>query len=336
MLQISTVVPLYNCAKHIEDCLDSLVEQHIPEEEFEILVINDGSTDNGPEIVRKYVKKYSNIFLHNKENGGVSSARNYGVWHARGRYIHFMDADDILVKGGYSLLRICEQNADIVRFGNVTVDNRIDSDQIVNASLTAPRWLRYNNATEYVNKHGFPSFVWGCLYKRDYLRDSGIIMHDFKMCEDIVFNIELLCNIMPVRIVSFSGVIYKYMLRENSAMTNINKAHLQIAIQDILNAFGIVSFYSSKYPKLESAFDSVQSDFQRQLVTRLLAGSFHLSFISRILNEALLIGMFPTKNDNKSSRIINYIVSSPILLCIVSPLYRYLFIPFIKPYIKRN
>lgn len=94
MLDISIVIPVYNKEKFISECLDSAISQKFPKDRYEILCINDGSTDNSVSIIQQYIKKYSNITVINKKNGGVSSARNVGIKNAKGRYILFIDADD--------------------------------------------------------------------------------------------------------------------------------------------------------------------------------------------------------------------------------------------------
>lgn len=110
---LSVIVPMYNCAPVIVRCLDSIDYQ-----DCEIIVVNDGSKDNGAEIVEKYAATHPNVRLINKSNGGVSSARNLGIQEARGKYIVFVDADDYLAQYGLvRMITLAEQNAaDIVKY----------------------------------------------------------------------------------------------------------------------------------------------------------------------------------------------------------------------------
>lgn len=91
-MELTIIVPVYNGEKYLARCLQSIVEQNISE--MEILVINDGSTDRSKEIIEEFQKKYSNIVLINKKNGGLPQARKTGVKQAKGKYIGFVDADD--------------------------------------------------------------------------------------------------------------------------------------------------------------------------------------------------------------------------------------------------
>ncbi len=94
---LSIIVPVYNSEKYLRDCLDSLLLQNIPMEQYEIICVDDGATDSSPWILDEYAKKHANIRVIHKENGGVSSARNVGIDHANGEYVWFVDSDDVIM-----------------------------------------------------------------------------------------------------------------------------------------------------------------------------------------------------------------------------------------------
>ena len=94
--KVSVIVPVYNVEDYLEDCLNSLIEQTINKEELEVLLVDDGSKDRSLIICKRYAKIYSFIKVITKENGGVASARNLGIQCARGKYLLFLDGDDIL------------------------------------------------------------------------------------------------------------------------------------------------------------------------------------------------------------------------------------------------
>ena len=93
MTKISIIVPIYNVEKYLKRSLDSLVNQTL--EDIEIILVDDGSTDNSHKIAEDYKENYSNVLLVTKENGGLSDARNYALPYATGEYIAFLDSDDI-------------------------------------------------------------------------------------------------------------------------------------------------------------------------------------------------------------------------------------------------
>ena len=94
MLKVSIIVPVYNVEKYIDKCLKSLVEQTL--DDIEIIVVNDGSTDDSKKVIDNYIERYPEKIVYlEKKNGGLSDARNYGMPYAKGEYIAFLDSDDI-------------------------------------------------------------------------------------------------------------------------------------------------------------------------------------------------------------------------------------------------
>ncbi len=107
-MNLSVIVPVYNGEKYLRECLESLTKQGFEKDKHEVLVINDGSTDGTEKIIDEFCEKYDYFVKLNKENGGVSSARNLGIEKSQGEYIAFIDGDDMFAGGGYRfLLDIC-------------------------------------------------------------------------------------------------------------------------------------------------------------------------------------------------------------------------------------
>ena len=122
MPKVSMIVPVYNVEKYIGKCLESIVNQTF--KNIEIIVVNDGSTDNSQEIINEYEKKYPNLLKsYEKENGGLSDARNYGLEKANGDYICFVDSDDFLA---IDLLEKLEKymtlDIDMIKYKMIKVD----------------------------------------------------------------------------------------------------------------------------------------------------------------------------------------------------------------------
>ncbi len=95
-IRVSVIIPVYNVEKYIRNCLDSIVDQMISKEELQVILINDGSTDNSANICAEYCEKYDYFELYNIENGGQARARNIGLDIAKGKYIAYLDSDDTL------------------------------------------------------------------------------------------------------------------------------------------------------------------------------------------------------------------------------------------------
>ena len=108
-IKVSIIVPVYNVARYLGECLDSIINQTL--DDIEIICINDGSTDNSLEILEEYAKKDSRIWIFTIENSGLSLARNYGIKHANGKYVGFVDSDDYINETMFEkLYNSCEQN----------------------------------------------------------------------------------------------------------------------------------------------------------------------------------------------------------------------------------
>lgn len=125
MAKISVIVPVYNTGKYIEKCLDSLINQSI-NNEVEIIIINDGSTDNSAQIIQNYIKKHEKsklIKFYTKENEGVAKTRNLGIQKATAPYILFVDSDDYIDTHLMEILNpYMEKNLDLVKFKLQRVD----------------------------------------------------------------------------------------------------------------------------------------------------------------------------------------------------------------------
>ncbi|MCD7790731.1 MAG: glycosyltransferase [Bacteroides thetaiotaomicron] len=109
--RVTTIIPVYNAEKYLEDTINSVIGQSVFKQ-VEVLLVDDGSTDCSSEICDRFSSTYENISVFHKKNGGVSSARNCGLSRAKGEYIHFMDADDVISPGMYeTFLEFAEQQA---------------------------------------------------------------------------------------------------------------------------------------------------------------------------------------------------------------------------------
>ncbi len=113
---VSVIIPVYNTEAYLRDCLDSVLRQ--TGVTTEIICINDGSTDSSPDILADYANRYSNITVLSQPNHGISVSRNHGMAEARGRYLHFMDSDDMMQDGAYEALvrKMDESNAEVLCF----------------------------------------------------------------------------------------------------------------------------------------------------------------------------------------------------------------------------
>ncbi len=182
MVKVSVIVPIYNVEKYLKRCIDSLVEQ--TQDSLEIVLVNDGSTDGSSKIATEYAEKYSEKIKYvEKQNGGLSDARNYGMKYATGEYIAFLDSDDYAEKDTYKLMyeKAKEENADYVECDFLwEYPNKIKQDK------------RY----EFKDKKQMLSFVrvvaWNKLIKREILEKNNIVFPKGLRYEDVEFTYKLI------------------------------------------------------------------------------------------------------------------------------------------------
>lgn len=115
-MKLSIIIPMYKVEQYIEKCLLSTQKQDIEKSEYEIVAVNDGSPDGSLDIAQKLASQYDNIHVYSKENGGLSSARNYGISKSRGEYIFFLDSDDWIDENclGELLAQIKKEDPDVL------------------------------------------------------------------------------------------------------------------------------------------------------------------------------------------------------------------------------
>lgn len=213
-MKISVIIPVYNCEKYLERCLDSIIEQSY--KDFEIICVDDGSTDNSLEILKKYAQKHINISIYTQENKGPSAARNYGMEKAKGEYITFVDADDWLDLDCFEKLISKDLNVDLIYFNYI--------EHIEN--VLVPH-VYYDFQKPYINKVSefyneafyFPQTSWGKLIKSEFLKKYNIIFDQKILCtEDKVFWYEVLSH--KPSIYTVDNMFYHYYRRKGSETYN--------------------------------------------------------------------------------------------------------------------
>ena len=182
MPKVSVIVPIYNVEKYLEKCINSLLSQTL--EDIQIILVNDGSKDNSGNIAKEYEKNNKNRIIYvEKENGGLSDARNYGLKYATGDFIAFLDSDDYIEKNAYEEMynKAIEENADYV-----------ECDFI----WEFPNKIRVDKQYPYKNKKEMLSFVrvvaWNKLIKRQLITDNNLEFPKGLRYEDVEFTYKLI------------------------------------------------------------------------------------------------------------------------------------------------
>lgn len=213
MKKVSVIIPVYNVENYLRKCLDSLVNQTL--KDIEIIVVNDGTTDNSQEIIDEYVKKYpKKVVSIIQENGGQGAARNTGLLHAKGEYIGYVDSDDYVEENMYEELykKAKEEDSDIVICGNNVVKENYElfSKEDVDKEFLLGKMA-----------------VWNKIYKKNIIVDNKIQFRSKVWYEDLDFTMKVYFSSKKISYVD--KPLYNYLLREGSTMNNNNiKRNLEL------------------------------------------------------------------------------------------------------------
>lgn len=214
---ISIIVPVYNGEKKIIKCLESL--HRLKESDIEFIVVNDGSTDKTSSICDEYMKMDSRFRLINKENGGVSSARNVGITKSIGKYIGFIDADDELTAEYDEILEIIKRiDSDFFAFEHcVQTSGRMEKRvrSLFEVGKNEPESL-YRNFLS-----GIMNCVWNNIYSAAVIKDNQICFpQNMNMGEDSEFNAQYIQNCTSVYFINIVGYIYYVDDMESASNSN--------------------------------------------------------------------------------------------------------------------
>ena len=229
MPEFSIVVPIYNVEGYLKKCLDSILNQTFVD--YEIILVNDGSTDQSLSIIKEYMSKYPDIKLINQENKGLSEARNAGLKEARGNYVLFVDSDDFIDKD--LLLNLNDSiinNPDLVRF-----QLRVVSDKTIDINEEAFDSLNGHDAFKKIIKYRFVENAWAYLYSRKYLIDNGFLFKPNMYHED--YGLIPLAIIKASIVNSISYIGYNYVQRSNSIMSDSNYMKTRKKAFDVLSQY---------------------------------------------------------------------------------------------------
>lgn len=333
-MRLSIIVPMYNAANYIRECLDSLLDQGFRNDEYEILIINDGSRDNGLAIAEDYAAHYNNIRIYNQQNRGQSIARNIGIDMALGDYICFVDADDFLVRNRLALLTdIAEKNkVEILTYGILGGTYSLINEKLKTLEFHIPSLLEVQNGIEYIANHNYNNGAWYYLINRLYLKNIGLTFVPGRKCEDGMFTMSLFltCN----RILHVDLEVYCYVIRENSTVTSNNSKHLMQMIDDFQFAINYLS-HVIECKKSTMSQDCLQRCLCRRdsyiffLFVRMLKAKVPSSLLKNVIFMLKKQGLYPIASINvdypsKKITILRKIFNIPILYYSLCLLYRLL------------
>ena len=241
MPKVSVIVPIYNVEKYLEKCINSLLSQTL--EDIQIILVNDGSKDNSGNIAKEYEKNNKDRVIYvEKENGGLSDARNYGLKYATGDFIAFLDSDDYIEKNAYEEMynKVIEENADYV-----------ECDFI----WEFPNKIRVDKQYPYKNKKEMLSFVrvvaWNKLIKRQLITDNNLEFPKGLRYEDVEFTYKLIPFINKFAYVDKPFIHYVQRKGSIANVQNERTAEIFTVLDNVIEFYKKNNIYEKYRDELE-------------------------------------------------------------------------------------
>lgn len=255
---ISIIVPIYNVEDYLDSCINSILNQTY--KNFELILVDDGSPDNCPEICDRYAKIDSRISVIHKQNGGLSDARNVGLDVASGEYIMFVDSDDLIAPNCLQLLfdSACNYNSDIVISTQYkSFDNNI---ALETANINESMIVDSSKALEMIFCHNTRWEAWGTLYKYNVFQDEKFPKN--KLYEDLALIPKIISKAQKVCFID--AVIYYYFKRVGSIMYN-SKTKVKNDLLEICS--DLISFMNKKITN-QGTLNNINAGILMELCSR--------------------------------------------------------------------
>lgn len=247
-IKFSVIIPVYNVELYLNNCLDSVLNQDIEKDQYEIILIDDGSTDGSAKICNKYKSQYKNIIFISQENRGVSAARNRGLMEAKGKYIVFIDSDDYIKVNVLSKLydKMEKYELDVLAVNSAMHEKKGDLLSFHKAGRFKEKEII--TGIDYINMYGYNASicVWSYIYRHSFLVQNNIKFVENLFHEDCVWTTYWFLNCR--RIGYFNVDFYHRVLSSGSIMRrkNIKKCF------DLVKVAELIYEHAEKYKMKES------------------------------------------------------------------------------------
>lgn len=235
-MMISIVLPVYNAEKYIDRCIESVINQSYVD--YELLIIDDGSTDSTRDICLKYTYNDERIRYFYQKNKGPSAARNQALKLSKGNYIVFIDSDDYYEKNYLTvLLDLLERNDADIAVCNFYRENFVTKEKYIND--TGKQAVIYFNedSEKIIYDKRIEGYLWNKIFKRS-LFDNILFPDDINLCEDLFVLVKIICK-NDIKIIYTSSALYNYVMNTDGITDSINYNKYQSYIYSLDNILSI-------------------------------------------------------------------------------------------------
>ena len=298
---LSIIIPVYNIEHYVGACINSVLNQSIDSEQYEIIVVDDGSKDGSLKIIEAFAIQNNNIIVHKQQNVGLGGARKSGLKLAKGKYVYFLDGDDYLANNTLRQVLDCLEinKLDILGF-NVTTTNQTNLVESttpvhINTEVDVKDGISFIGAND-----NYRVEVWWYLINREFLLKSGLTFEDKRFVNDSYFTPTLFINAKRVAFIPID--IYRYVQRENSITSNKNLRHYEKHIKDLEYAIfkmdDIIATLCRKPSPNQSAIEKIkikQESYVFFSIVRFLKSDLKTDYLIGLLKKYKNINAYPIR-----------------------------------------
>ncbi len=264
MKKLSFILPCYNVERYIADCLNSIYDQDLPEDEFEVICVNDCSTDGTRSIIAMFEEIHDNLqLIDHAQNLTAGGARNTGIDNAKGEYIWFVDPDDMVKANMVEPLyeKAKTNNLDILFFNDDIVDEHLSYLKTENVFVDTETLSGQDYVVKYFrDQMSKLCIVWRCLFRTAFLKENVLSFPQMRKAQDVVFLWKTTSSAMRVASVKDVGYVY----RSNPySVANFTKDASVLFAERVLFANEIVDLLNNTMIVIQQP---IREDMQRTLV----------------------------------------------------------------------
>lgn len=299
---LSIIVPVYNIEKYVATCLESIVEQDLDRDLYEILVIDDGSTDNSASVVAAFEKNHGNLTVYHQKNIGLGGARMTGLRHAKGKYLYFLDGDDYLAKNTLARLLDTMETYDLDILGFETLVTHSLDQKISRSALPTNFKPNIQNGIQFLGEN--PNYrveVWWYFVKKSFFEKTDLIFEDKRFVNDSYFTPSLFIKAQRVAFLPLD--VYRYVQRPDSTTSNKSLRHYERHINDTVYAIFKMKDIIAELPQEATAAKQTVAIKQESYVffslVRFMKSDLTFTFLKDLLKRYRDISAYPLKNMGK-------------------------------------
>ncbi|TRZ45006.1 glycosyltransferase family 2 protein [Robertkochia solimangrovi] len=250
-MRLSIIIPVKNVASYIDNCIRSIYAQKIAPENFEVILIDDGSVDQTLNLCKSYAKIHSNIMVITQSESGVGLARNKGLDHASGRYIYFMDGDDYLARNtlGAVLKAAEESHADIAGFRTIQTSKANLFEE--NSTKIKGEKFSGNGIYHLAENPNYRVEIWWYIIRKEFLINTGLRFEERRFVNDSYFTPKLF--LQAENMIFLNKDVHRYLIRGGSTTKSNRESHLKRHINDSLYAIEQMNRLMAELEKEEDA-----------------------------------------------------------------------------------